>query len=201
MKSTGNTARATKSRTNDVLQIGLLRSINVGGHSKLPMAALRAVCEQLGFRNPATYIQSGNILFESDESSAEALAARLEQRLFEQHGVRTVAIFRTLDALRAAAAENPFEIEAKEAPNKLLVSFLRTKPDSAQLPDLQSFAPGGERIALRGRELFIYFPEGAGKSKLNMARIEKVLGSPSTARNWNTVQKLIALATERSSTV
>lgn len=199
MKHAGNADAARKSKTKETLWICLLRSINVGGHGKIPMATLREECQHLGFRNPATYIQSGNLLFKSDESSDEVLAAKLEHRLLEQHGVPTVAIFRTLEALRAAVEENPFKDEAKEAPSKLLVSFLRTKPDAAELPDLQSFAPGGERIALRGRELFIYFPEGAGQSKLNISRIEKVLGTPSTARNWNTVQKLIALAAERIS--
>ncbi|MDX2149225.1 MAG: DUF1697 domain-containing protein [Bryobacteraceae bacterium] len=168
--------------------IALLRGVNIGGHHKLPMSQLRALCEGLGLTSVQTYIQSGNVVFRAP--SARNLENRLETAIEAAVGFRPAVILRTLDEMRAVAAANPFPPGFE--PSKLAIFFSRTAPPGP-LPLIES--PTGETLHLAGRELFVYFPEGQGRSKLPFAKLERVFsGGPSTARNWNTLLKLIEIA-------
>lgn len=163
--------------------IALLRAINVGGTGKLPMTELRALCEAFGFANVRTYIQSGNVVFESRLSQARAKAT-LESALEARLGRRHAALLRSLDELVAIEGRNPFpEADARQ----LLVVFLDAPPPRDALTGWK--IPGRERLHPDGRELFIHFPDGMGRSKLKIP-----FADVGTGRNLNTIRALIALA-------
>lgn len=163
--------------------IALLRAINVGGTGKLPMTELRALCEGLGFANVRTYIQSGNVVFESRLSPKRA-KAELEGALEARLGKRHAAVLRSAEELAAVESRNPFP-EAE--PKQLLVVFLDAPPPRDALAAVK--IPGRERLHLDGRELFIHFPDGMGRSKLKVP-----FTGEGTGRNLNTVRALLRLA-------
>ncbi|MBB4184969.1 uncharacterized protein (DUF1697 family) [Sinorhizobium terangae] len=165
--------------------VALLRAINVGGTGMLPMAELKAICESLGFTDVRTYIQSGNVLFRSELSEAK-VQKRLEDALAERMGKAPGVILRSRSQLEKIADEAPF---AGAKPNFLLVTFLPEPPPADALEKL--VAPDGEEVRISGREIYIHFPNGSGKSKLKLPALK-----PGTARNLNTVRKLAELAAE-----
>ncbi len=163
--------------------IALLRAVNVGGTGKLPMADLRALCEKAGFRDVRTYIASGNVVFTSDLTAPKALVT-LESALAKRLGIATQVLIRTADELEAVMAANPFP-EAE--PNRLIVVFLSKEEPLSAIKGWK--IPGGERIALVGRELFVHYPDGMGQSKLKVPFADQ-----GTGRNLNTVRALLAMA-------
>jgi uncharacterized protein (DUF1697 family) len=163
--------------------IALLRAINVGGTGKLPMADLRALCSGLGFTDPRTYIQSGNVVMGSKMGAATA-KARLEKAVSERLGKPFRVLVRTASELAAVVAANPFP-EAE--PHRLLIMFLDDAPAKGALRDVK--VPAKERLEVVGRELFIHFPDGMGKSKLKIP-----FGDIGTGRNLNTVRALLEMA-------
>jgi uncharacterized protein (DUF1697 family) len=163
--------------------VALLRAVNVGGTGALPMAELRAICERIGFSDVKTYIQSGNVLFRSQEAEA-AVRRRLESALAETMGKSPGVILRSRKELDAAAEGSPFP-HAK--PNFLLVSFLPEPPPADALDSLS--APDGEEVKIVGREIYIHYPNGSGRSKLKLPALK-----PGTSRNLNTTRKLAEMA-------
>lgn len=179
--------------------IALLRGINVGSTRSLPMEQLRELCEQVGMANPRTLIQSGNVVFEAARKNLLHAAERLEGAIEADRGFRPSVIVRTRDELAAAIEANPFAARAKSDPSKLLIMFLREKAVAGAEKALEGVKRDKEQVRLIGRELYIDFPNGIGKSKLAMAAVEKALGVPATGRNWNTTLKLLAMADDRQS--
>ena len=175
--------------------IAMLRGVNVGGHHKVPMQQLRALCERLHCRRPETLIQSGNVVFEIPAEAERTIAADLEEALERQFGFHSPVILRSLAEMRAIVARNPFE---GRDPALGLVTFLRSDPGDAACAAAQPLAAGPEQVTFAGKEMFIYYPFGAGRSKLPMAKIERTLGCIGTSRNWNTVQRLLRAAEARS---
>lgn len=163
--------------------IALIRAINVGGTGKLPMADLRALCEKIGFRDVRTYIQSGNVVFNA-RGSATAVKKTLEDALERQLKKRHTALVRSPAELEAIDSGNPYP---KAPPNFTYVLFLDKAPPRGAIDGWKT--PGGEQLTLRGREIFMHFPNGMGQSKLRIPFAD--LG---TARNFNTIRALIALA-------
>ncbi|TIX89792.1 DUF1697 domain-containing protein [Rhizobium sp. P44RR-XXIV] len=165
--------------------VALLRAVNVGGTGTLPMAELKVLCEEIGFTDVKTYIQSGNLLFRSDEAEA-TVKARLEEALARKMGKSPGVILRSRRELETAAESSPFP-NAK--PNYLLVTFL---PEAAPKDALDKLAaPGGEEVQVAGREIYIHYPDGSGRSKLKLPALKA-----GTARNLNTVRKLAEMARE-----
>jgi len=169
--------------------VALLRAVNVGGR-KLPMADFRKQVAGLGWENVATYIQSGNLVFDAACSPAEAEAA-IEALIRSQHGYEAPAIVRTRDQWAAYPDGNPFPDAARDTPNFLLmlVAKDRLKPDAAEV--IQARATAGEQVRQVGEALWIHFPEGSGTSKLTPALIDKAVGSAATSRNYRTVCTLL----------
>ncbi|ACP24534.1 hypothetical protein NGR_c07410 [Sinorhizobium fredii NGR234] len=163
--------------------VALLRAVNVGGTGMLPMAELRTICEDLGFAGVKTYIQSGNVLFYSDLAEPE-VKRKLEKALAERMGKAPGVLLRSRRDLEAVAAKAPF---AGAKPNFLLVTFLPEPPAADALDEL--VAPDGEEVKIDGREIYIYYPNGSGRSKLKVPALKR-----GTARNLNTVRKLAELA-------
>lgn len=175
----------------------LLRAVNVGGHGKVPMDRLRAVCEGLGHRDVATYLQSGNVVFRPAAGDPGAVTVGLEAALADAFGARIDVILRTADDLRAVLDGSPFRDEAAADPAKLLVLFLRDVPAADAIDRLAARHKGPERFALVGRDLHIHFPDGLGRSKLSTPVVEKTVGL-GTGRNWNTVTALARMTAERA---
>jgi len=166
------------------MQIVLLRGINVGGHNKLPMAELIDILNGLGAEDVRTYIQSGNAVMQGDIGS-EAIAATIEVKKGFQPEVMVIS----LDAFNAIADANPFPTDDGKT---LHVWFLADVPkfDTARADAL---AIDSERYHATDPAIYLHAPDGIGRSKL-AAAMEKIAGVPATARNWNTVAKLLALA-------
>lgn len=176
--------------------IGLLRGINVGGHSKLAMDALRELCESLELREAQTYVQSGNVVFQTKESDLARLTKRIEEAIEKRFRFRPDVILRTPAQLKEVVKHNPFPGYAAKEPGKLLVMFLAGEPAKNAKEIVANIRRSHEELKIQGREIYIYFPEGAGKSKLPWATLADKLGTRGTARNWNTVTKLLEMAEE-----
>ena len=176
-----------------MMQIALLRAVNVGGRTSLKMSDLRDVAEALGFTQVQTLLQSGNLVFAA-QGRAPALESMLEAALKKHTGIETDFLVRSAKELDAVIAANPFPAEAKSDPGHLVVMFLKGRADEKAVQALQESVKGRELIRRAGRELYITYPDGIGRSKLTGSLIEKRLGRRGTARNWNTVRKLAELA-------
>lgn len=165
--------------------VALLRAINVGGTGKLPMAELKSLCEGLGFADVSTFIQSGNVIFR-DGGDQEEIAARLDAALAERLSKPPGVFLRRPGELAAIAKANPF---AAMEPNRVLVSFFAEPVPEDALYGL--VAPDGEEVVALGREIFVHYPIGSGRSKIKLPILKT-----GTSRNINTIVKLAALAAE-----
>jgi uncharacterized protein (DUF1697 family) len=176
------------------IHIGLLRAVNLAGHNKVAMGDLRELLTRLGMQDTRTLLQSGNVVFRSDGGSTTELEHLLEDATEERLGFRTDFFVRTATEWKAIIASNPFPKEAELAPNHLLVVLLKESPDRSAVAALQKAITGREVLRATGRQAYIVYPDGIGRSRLTTALIEKKLGTRGTARNWNTVVKLGILA-------
>ena len=176
------------------VRIGLLRGINVGGHAMLAMADLREFLTVLGLRDVRTLLQSGNVVFSGGARGGAALEALLEKEMLKRIGRPTAFLVRSPGEWEDVIAGNPFPGAAKHDPGHLVVMFLKAAPEADAVGALSAGISGPEVIRAGGRHLYITYPDGMGRSKLTGALIEKKLGTVGTARNWNTVLKLGALA-------
>jgi uncharacterized protein (DUF1697 family) len=168
--------------------IALLRGINVGGHNKVPMAALRETCESIGCTEVATYIQSGNVVLTSS-LGAKKLRTSLESAIAEQIGVAPVVVIRTDRQLTAVIANNPFP---DADPDHLHVAFLSETPDATQVASLAELDYPPEEVAVRGDEAYFRLPNGLGRAKIPEL-FGRRIKTPATVRNWRTVNKLLQM--------
>jgi uncharacterized protein (DUF1697 family) len=171
--------------------VALLRAVNVGGR-KAVMAELRAWLAELGFEEPRSLLQSGNLVFRSQPTGA-ALEALLETEAAARLGYAADVLVRTADEWRALVAANPHAAMARDDPGHLVVMPLKSAPGAAEVAALQAQIQGREVVKAAGRELYITYPDGIGDSRLTLQVIERRLGVRGTARNWNTATKLAAM--------
>lgn len=174
--------------------IALLRGINVGGHRKISMAELRDFVFGLGFEDVQTLLQTGNIVFRGGKRSGADLERLLEVEAEKRLGLSTTFVVRSEKELRVVIERNPFPNEAKTDPSHLVVMFLKDAPQASAVKALQAASRGPEIIRGDGKHLYVVYPDGIARSRLTASLIEGKLGTSSTARNWNTVVKLSALA-------
>jgi uncharacterized protein (DUF1697 family) len=172
-------------------RLALLRAVNVGGRT-LPMAALRALAEALGWREPATYIQSGNLVFSASGAAAD-LEAALERAVAARFGFEAPAMVRSAAEWRALLAANPFSREAEAEPNRVFLGVPKRDPAPDAARTIAARAAAGERVELAGGALWFHYPNGAGTSKLTPALIDRAAGCAVTARNWRTACALMAM--------
>lgn len=170
----------------------LLRGINVGGRNRLAMNDLKGILKSLGLENVRTYIQSGNVVFESTEEISPGLAAGIAATIEERHGFEPRVLLLSADRLEKAIESNPFP-EAEAEPRTLHLFFLSSAPESPDLESLAEARSPTERFHLTDRVFYLHAPDGIGRSRL-AANAEKYIGVPVTARNWRTVQKLWQMA-------
>ena len=174
--------------------VSLLRGVNIGGHNKIKMDALRALYESLELRDPQTYIQSGNVIFRTEELNLVPLAARIKNEIERSFGFRPEVILRTASELKDVIARNPFASQPGVDPNKLVVIFLSGVPDAEARKAVLGIKVDPEELRIAARELYVYFPNGQARTKFPVALLEKTLRTPCTGRNWNTVTKLLEIA-------
>jgi uncharacterized protein (DUF1697 family) len=173
--------------------IALLRGINVGGHKKVPMAALREALGAAGFEDVKTYVQSGNVALTASEGSPAKVGRKVAKAIEDAFGFDVAVVMRTRDEIAALVDDDPLGDVATN-PTYRIVVFLADKLDRDRLADVdpEEFAP--EAFALRDREIVMWAPDGQRDSKLVKALTEKRTGVVGTARNWRTVEKLLDLA-------
>ncbi|HEY2785735.1 MAG TPA: DUF1697 domain-containing protein [Fimbriiglobus sp.] len=162
--------------------VALLRAVNVGGTGKLPMKDLVKLCTKLGFADVRTFIQSGNVVFRS-KLGERAVRTKLEVALTEKMGKPADVIVRTGPEMKAVLAANPFP---DAEPAKVGVFLMNEQVNQALMERI--FAPTGEKVGAGKREVYVYFPNGMGRSKF---KIPKAVG---TVRNINSIAKLATMA-------
>jgi uncharacterized protein (DUF1697 family) len=170
----------------------MLRGVNVGGRNRVAMPALRELLEDAGFKDVATYLQSGNAVL-SSTLAPDRLARKCEAQLKKQLGLEIAVVVRTRDELAAIVKRDPLrDVAAK--PKLYQVSFCSAEPDEESVRKVGERAVGGERLELHGREIYAWFPDGVGRSRLAAQLSRQALGVTVTARNWTTVVNLLELA-------
>lgn len=181
------------------IHIALLRGINVGGNNKIKMADLREALNRIGLARVQTYIQSGNILFESDEDET-VLRQQIERVITDEFGLSIRTIIRTSEEMNAIASSCPFTEEqiakagTESTGEVLYVSMLLEEPPADRVEKLKPYQTEGEMFHLTGNNMYLLFNPSIRNSKLAI-QADK-LGVPTTVRNWKTINKLAALANE-----
>lgn len=174
--------------------IALFRGINVGGKNVLPMKELKTLLEKLNLQNVKTYIQSGNVVFQSKETNASWLSSKMSAEIQKSHGFEPQVLLLDVEEMEKAIELNPFP-EAESEPKTLHLSFLASVPANPDLKALESLKKESERFELKGNVFYLHAPDGVGRSKL-AANAERLLGVAMTSRNWRTVCKIMAMAKE-----
>ena len=171
--------------------IALLRALNVGGHHKLPMAELAALFSDAGCLNVRTYIQSGNVIFDRQDTAnlAEDVAARIAAR----YGYAVPVIVRSRIEFDAIATSNPFLADGL-SPESLHVMFLAGAPSPEHIARLDARRSPPDAFQVRGREIYLHCPNGLADTKLTNVYFEKQLSTASTVRSWKTVMKLLEMS-------
>ena len=175
--------------------LALLRAVNLPSHKQVAMAELRELLTNLRFTDGRSLLQSGNLVFRSKARTSAQVERLLEAEAEKRLALQTDFFVRTADEWRPVIAHNPFREEAERDPSHLVVFFLKDAPDAKDVAALQAAITGPEIVRARGRQAYIVYPAGIGRSRLTITLIERKLGTRATGRNWNTVLKLGALAT------
>jgi uncharacterized protein (DUF1697 family) len=172
--------------------LALLRGVNVGGHRKVPMAALRELASSSGLTDVATYIQSGNLVFSTTLTPA-TVETRLSSGIREHFGFPVDLVVRTRAQWDAAVRSCPFSAAAQARPNLLHLVVAGVKPPRGAAEALAGVCRGAEAVKLVGDVLWIDYADGVARSKLTPAVLDRLLGGPATARNWKTATQLAAM--------
>jgi uncharacterized protein (DUF1697 family) len=173
--------------------VSMLRGVNVGGSGLIKMEPLREAYESIGLTDVRTLLQSGNVLFRSGLKDRQRLVKRIMQEIERRFDLQVEVILRTLAEVASIVDRGPV-LSPRADKRKLLVMFLSSVPDAAAQAALRKWHKDKELkelLELRGPEIYLYYPEGVGRSKLTGAVIESKLDTAGTARNWNTLLKLV----------
>jgi uncharacterized protein (DUF1697 family) len=172
--------------------LAMLRGINVGGRNKVPMKDLRTLFERLGHEDIRTYLQSGNVVFEARSAAPKKLAGEIEGAITKGFGLEVSVLMRTRRELQQIARGNPFPTQDAN-PSSLHVAFLAERASSNAVRALDPDRSPPDRFEVKGREIYLWFPNGSARSKLTIDYFERKLATRATARNWNTVTKVLEL--------
>jgi len=173
--------------------VALLRAVNVAGQNTVAMADLRDLLAGMGFDDVQSVLQSGNLVFRGDAKGGVKLERALEAEAKKRLGLQTDFFVRSAAEWEDILADNPFHDEARRDPAHLVTVFLKGAPASGAVKALQAAIVGREVVRASGRQAYIVYPDGQGRSKLTNGVLEKRLGMRGTARNWNTVLRLAEL--------
>jgi uncharacterized protein (DUF1697 family) len=172
------------------IYVAMLRGINVGGHHKIKMDRLRTSFEGLGFAQVRTYIQSGNVVFQAGKFSPAGLANKIGERILKDFGFSVHVILRTFDEIGLAVKNNPFLKQRNIDLETLHVTFLPEPPDPSVLKELEGLTMGPDQSCCVGKEIYLYLPNGMGRSSLANNPLERRLLNRATTRNWRTVNAI-----------
>lgn len=182
----------TKGPTSTTL-VSMLRGVNVAGQNMLKMSKLAELYESLGFKNVRTYLQSGNVVFSHNSGEPAKVATKIEKALAQRLALDVTVFLRTSQDMGGVVAKNPFRHQ-----KMIYITFLRTKPENVPMDKLNSVRGPGEEFRIIDREVFLYLPNGSGRTKLSNNHLEKTIGLPATTRNWNTVTALAEMSAHSS---
>ena len=174
--------------------IAMLRGINVSGHKMIKMEHLRACFERLGFRNVVTYVQSGNVIFEAEGDASTSFSAKIGSRILRDFGFPVPVLLKTSKDMERIVRDNPLANQKGIDNSKLHVTFLSATAPKSAGQTLEPLATKPEQFHVSGCEVYLYCPNGYGRTKLSNTAIEKKLGVEATTRNWKSVNALLALA-------
>ena len=176
------------------VMIAMLRGVNVGANNRIKMENLRALFAAMKLRDAQTYVQSGNVVFRTDERDSTKLAKKIEAAFERKFGFHSDVICRTTAEMKAVVAKNPFAKRRDIHPAKLLVTFLSADPGEAARAEIRKVKVDPEELWIEGSECFVYFPDGMGRSKFSWPKIGQTLKVSGTGRNWNSVTKMLEMA-------
>lgn len=175
--------------------IAILRGINVSGQKKILMADLKILFEELQFREVQTYIQSGNVAFKSASKLSDIkLADKIEKAIFKKYNFEVPVITRTKEEMEKIIATNPFVKKKNIDPKKLHVTFLSELPKKENVESVNKADFSPDEFIIEGKEIYLHIPESYGETKLSNKFFENKLKVTATTRNWNTVNKLVQMA-------
>ncbi len=174
--------------------VSMLRGINVGGQRTVKMEDLKELYASLGFEHPRTYLQSGNVVFDGPDGDAAALERNISANIGKTLGLDATVIVRTADELRAVIDSMPFSGRNTE---KLHVTFLSEKPAEFPLVKVERAKDSSEECVVCGREIYLFCPNGYGRTRLSNGFFERALKVSATTRNWRTVNSLASMASQQ----
>jgi len=174
--------------------ISILRGINVSGQNTIKMAELKSVYEQLGSQQVTTYIQSGNVVFESSETDQKKLAKKIHLQIQSDFGYDIPVLVLDIDSWQKIVEKNPFANDESKDPAFLHVTFLATSTEFNDKETIIAKRMEGEEIRFTTKAVYLYCPHGYGRTKLNNNFLEAKLGVQATTRNWKTTLKLLEIA-------
>ena len=178
--------------------ISLLRGINVSGQKKIRMQDLRDLYASINLGNASTYLQSGNVVFETNLSGSAKIETKITAAIEKQSGYSVSVLLRTGADFKRIIRDNPILKAANVDPSKLHVTFLQRTPSESRVAGLQPPENISDEFVILGQEVFVHCPGGYGRTKLTNNFFEKKLNVPATTRNWKTVNALDGLAMGRS---
>ena len=176
--------------------ISMLRGINVSGHNLIKMDALRKLYENLGFHNVTTYVQSGNVVFTGNDIDVSELEQRISQQIEKDFGHKVPVIVLTLSKLKQVIHNNPFLKNQNKDTANLHVTFLSSQPDHYDHKIIEDKKQNEEEISFSDNAVYLYCPNGYGRTKLNNNFLEAKLKVGATTRNWKTTTELFKIAQE-----
>lgn len=175
--------------------ISILRGINVSGQKKVLMTDLKALYESLGLEEVTTYIQSGNVIFKTDEKlSNQDITKKIEKAILEKYNFDVPVIIRSIEEIKNLISANPFLKERDINVEKLHVTFLADAPGKASLESIKNFDYPPDKFFIIGKEVFLHCPVTYGDTKLSNKFFENQLKISATTRNWKTINKLLEIA-------
>jgi uncharacterized protein (DUF1697 family) len=176
------------------IYIALLRGINVSGHKPVKMDQLRKAFEELAFEDVKTYVQSGNVVFKAPARGAANLTKKIEEKVVRQFGFSVSAVVKTAEDIANVIENNPLVKEEGIDPSKLHVTFLSSPPEATALKKLDSLSVAPDRFHCSREAIYLYCPNGYGKTKVSNNVLEKMLKVTATTRNWKTVNQLYEMS-------
>jgi len=173
--------------------IAFLRGINVSGQKIIKMVELKKMFETIGFKNVRTYIQSGNVVFESASANSDTLCKKIETGLQASLGYKVTVTLRTCKDIEDIIKNNPFKAEIKHEDFKLYVTMLAGSPEKAKIKELEAINSGSDEFFCKDKEIYILCKKGYSDTIFSNNFIEKKLGVKATSRNWNTMNKILTI--------
>ncbi len=175
--------------------ISILRGINVSGQKKIKMLELKSLYESLGFQNVVTYIQSGNVIFDASDKNKSNIKTLVEEAIEKKYKFHVPVEIRTKREIENIIKNSPFgPVDLAEDGTKVLVTFLCAKPDRVKVANVLNYVVLPEKLVVKGKEVYLYCPDGYGKSRLSNTFLENKLGVEATTRNWKSVHKIYELS-------